>query len=129
MDKTMLVQLASEARKKARVPNSGFRVGAALVVEDGTVITGCNVELANTLSSICAERTAIVKAVSMGYQTFTALAVVSDAKEPISPCGFCRQYLVDFALDIPVYMANDDLSIIKSTTTGELMPMPFLGKR
>lgn len=129
MDARALLRAASEARAFARVPGSGFRVGAALLTRDGSVVTGCNVEIDSTRASICAERTALVKAVSMGHGEFIAIAVVSDADEPVAPCGFCRQFLVDFGLDIEVVMANSDLSRTVTMTSGELMPMAFLGNQ
>ncbi len=129
MDGTLrktLLAAAGEARLRARA-FSGFRVGAALLTKSGEIITGCNVELRSTLSSICAERTALVKAVSMGYQDFQAIAVVSDAEEPISPCGFCRQYLVDFDPEMLVIMADSRGEQVVEKTARELMPMAFLG--
>ncbi|MEA4895068.1 MAG: cytidine deaminase [Oscillospiraceae bacterium] len=121
-----LVAMAAEARLNARA-FSGFRVGAALLTTNGEIFTGCNVEIRSTLSSICAERCAIVKAVSEGYQDFAAIAVVSDAKHPVSPCGFCRQYLFDFNPDLEVIMANADGSETSSMTMRELMPFAFVG--
>ena len=82
--KKKLIAMAAEARHNARA-FSGFHVGAALLTKSGEIVTGCNVELHTTLSSICAERTAMVKAVSMGYTDFEAIAVVSDAEKPVSP--------------------------------------------
>lgn len=122
-----LIDLAAEARHNARVPNSGFHVGAALLCEGDAIVTGCNMELAHMLESICAERCAIVKANSMGYRQFRAIAVVSDAPRPISPCSICRQTLVDFGLDWPVIMSNADASEVVTMTVGELVPFAFLG--
>ena len=85
--KEKLIAMAAEVRHNARA-FSGFHVGAALLTKGGEIVTGCNVELHTTLSSICAERTAMVKAVSMGYTDFAAIAVVSDAEKPVSPCAF-----------------------------------------
>ncbi len=121
-----LIAKAAQARLKARA-FSGFHVGAALLTMSGEVFTGCNVEIHSTLSSICAERCAIVKAVSEGYSDFTAIVVVSDAEHPVSPCGFCRQYLIDFNPDMEVVMANVDGSEVLSMTAGELMPRAFVG--
>ncbi|PKM73630.1 MAG: cytidine deaminase [Firmicutes bacterium HGW-Firmicutes-16] len=124
--KKELIVKAAEARLKARA-FSGFHVGAALMTVSGEVFTGCNVEIQSTLSSICAERCAIVKAVSEGYTDFVAIVVVSDAEHPVSPCGFCRQYLIDFNPDMEVVMANVDGSEVLSMTAGELMPRAFVG--
>ena len=124
--KRQMIGLAAEARLRARA-FSGFHVGAALLTGSGEIVTGCNVELHTTLSSICAERTAMVKAVSMGYTDFQAIAVVSDADKPVSPCAFCRQYLVDFNPEILVIMANADGSQVVEMTAAELLPMAFMG--
>lgn len=124
--KRQMIGLAAEARLRARA-FSGFHVGAALLTGSGEIVTGCNVELHTTLSSICAERTAMVKAVSMGHTDFQAIAVVSDADKPVSPCAFCRQYLVDFNPEILVIMANADGSQVVEMTAAELLPMAFMG--
>ena len=124
--KRQMIDLAAEARLRARA-FSGFHVGAALLTGSGEIVTGCNVELHTTLSSICAERTAMVKAVSMGYTDFQAIAVVSDADKPVSPCAFCRQYLVAFNPEILVIMANADGSQVVEMTAAELLPMAFMG--
>lgn len=124
--KRQLITMAAEARHKARA-FTGFHVGAALLTKSGEIVTGCNVELHTTLSSICAERTAMVKAVSMGHTEFEAIAVVSDAEKPISPCAFCRQYLVDFDPGILVIMAGADGSEVVEMTAAELLPMAFMG--
>ena len=124
--KRRLIAMAAEARHKART-FTGFHVGAALLTKSGEIVTGCNVELHTTLSSICAERTAMVKAVSMGYTEFRAIAVVSDAEKPISPCAFCRQYLVDFDPEILVIMAGADGSDVVEMTAAELLPMAIMG--
>jgi len=124
--KRRLIAMAAEARHKART-FTGFHVGAALLTKSGEIVTGCNVELHTTLSSICAERTAMVKAVSMGHTEFRAIAVVSDAEKPISPCAFCRQYLVDFDPEILVIMAGADGSEVVEMTAAELLPMAFMG--
>ena len=122
-----LLSQASEARKYATPKRSGFRVGAALLAKNGDIITGCNMELECFMTGICAERTAITKALSMGYREFEAIAVVGDAKELPAPCGFCRQFLVDLGLDMPVIMGNTDLSQTRIMTVSELVPMAFKG--
>ena len=129
MDQTLkqkMIAMAAEARHKART-FTGFHVGAALLTKSGEIVTGCNVELHTTLSSICAERTAMVKAVSLGHTEFEAIAVVSDAEKPISPCAFCRQYLVDFDPGILVIMAGADGTEVVEMTAAELLPMAFMG--
>ena len=96
-----LMKQAIEARKKAYCPYSGFAVGAALLCEDGTVYTGCNIENASYSPTNCAERTAFFKAVSEGKKTFLAIAIVGGAKEAevleaCYPCGVCRQVMAEF---------------------------------
>ncbi|XP_059384717.1 cytidine deaminase b [Carassius carassius] len=89
-----LIWKSLEARKFAYCPYSKFRVGAALLTHDGTVFTGCNVENACFCLGICAEKTAISKAVSHGYRDFKAIAIASDMCEQfVSPCGGCRQFM------------------------------------
>ncbi len=122
-----LIDAAAEARFNARVVKSGFHVRAALLTKEGDIRSGCNVEVANTLMSICAERTAIVKAISMGYTEFLALAVVSDSRIPVAPCGICRQFLLDFGLDMPVIMADCNKQQVIETTVAELSPFAFTG--
>jgi len=128
-DKHLLIEEASKARRNAYVPNSGFRVGAALLTETGKIITGSNMELMNMPESICAERCAITKATSMGYHRFAAIAIVSDAPEPIAPCGFCRQTMIDFGSDWSVLMSDPGQNNIIETTVGELLPYAFIGSK
>lgn len=123
-----LIELAASARLNARVVKSGFHVGAALLTDTGEIVTGCNVELENTLMSICAERCAVCKAVSMGCSAFKAIAVVSDSNEPVAPCGICRQFLLDFGEEMVVIMADVAGEKVVTTTVGELSPMAFTGK-
>ena len=93
-----LVQRALEMRKFSYAPYSHFAVGAALLCEDGTVFTGCNVENAAYGSTLCAERTALVKAVSEGRTTgWTTLAIAGSGEDFCWPCGACRQMLYEFA--------------------------------
>lgn len=101
-----LVQKAIEARKQAYSPYSKFAVGAALEAQDGTVITGANVENASYGLSICAERVALVKAVSQGIKKFKRLAVVADYPTPCPPCGMCRQMFVEFTPNLEIVLAN-----------------------
>ncbi len=101
-----LVAAAAEARGRAFAPYSEFRVGAALLAEDGTVFTGCNVESASYGLTICAERVALVKGISEGRTRFVAVAVVADTQRLTPPCGACRQLLWEFAPDATVTLAN-----------------------
>jgi cytidine deaminase len=117
-----LITLASEARRQAYAPYSGFAVGAALRTASGRVYTGCNVENASYGLSICAERVAVGKAVSEGERDFDTLAVVSETMA--SPCGACRQVLAEFGLDIKVVMADlEHRQEIHSV--GDLLPAAF----
>ena len=101
-----LVDAARAASDRAYAPYSGFKVGAALLGEDGTIFTGCNVEGASYGNAICAERTALVKAVSEGVRGFSALAVYADSVDFCTPCGICRQMLYEFSEDMPVICCN-----------------------
>ncbi|MGI6622186.1 MAG: cytidine deaminase [Acetivibrionales bacterium] len=102
-----LVKLAVEAKEKAYVPYSGFHVGAALYADNGKVYTGCNVENASYGAAICAERTAVVKAISDGAKKILAIAVSSDSNNPTMPCGICRQVISEFCSpDMPLYLSN-----------------------
>jgi cytidine deaminase len=101
-----LVNKALEAKKFAFAPYSNFHVGAALLTTSGKIFTGCNVEISTYALTICAERTAIFKAVSEGEHRFKAIAVVSDDPGYTPPCGACRQVLMDLAGNIDFVMVN-----------------------
>ncbi|MBO8171390.1 MAG: cytidine deaminase [Bacillaceae bacterium] len=125
MDQKELLKMAEQVMEKAYVPYSNFKVGAALLAEDGRVFTGCNVENASYGLTICAERNAIFKAVSEGVRSFKQLAVIADTEGPVSPCGACRQVMVEFfGPDMPVVLSN-----VKGETTTrtveELLPGAF----
>lgn len=96
MEKEELVREAYQAKKFSYAPYSGFHVGAALLGESGRVYKGCNIENAAFSPTNCAERTAVFKAVSEGERRFTAIAVVGDKEEYLTPCGVCRQVLLEF---------------------------------
>jgi len=100
-----LVRLALAARDAAYAPYSGFRVGAALLASDGRFFTGCNVENASYGATICAERTAVAKAVSEGARSFAAVAIASYDAAPCVPCGLCRQTIFEFAADGFLYLS------------------------
>ena len=119
-----LVELAFTMLEKSYVPYSRFPVGAALEGTDGTVYTGCNVENAAYGSTLCAERTALVKAVSEGCRSFTRLAVVGNSADYCWPCGACRQMLYEFAPDLEVLVARQDHTYVKYTLR-QLLPQGF----
>ena len=120
-----LVERAFDMLAFSYVPYSKFPVGAALECGDGTVFTGCNVENAAYGSTICAERTALVKAVSEGHRDdFSRLAVVGNSKDYCWPCGACRQMLYEFAPDLTLLVARGDHEFVR-TTLRELMPHGF----
>ena len=119
-----LVELAFTMLDKAYMPYSHFPVGAALEGADGSVHTGCNVENAAYGSCICAERTALVKAVSEGCRTFKRIAVVGNSADYCWPCGSCRQMLYEFAPDLEVLVANRDHNFVKYTLR-QLLPHGF----
>lgn len=119
-----LIRQAVSAQEKAYAPYSNYRVGAAVLGESGKIYTGCNIENASFGATVCAERTAIFKAVSEGEKKLLALALVGGDESGISPCGICRQVMSEFSLSMPVYMAKADGSYEVMTVT-ELLPKAF----
>lgn len=111
-------------------PYSKFKVGAAIRLSNGTIVGGCNVENAAYGPSICAERTAICKAVSAGFTEFKALAVVAFQEHSFTtPCGVCRQFLNEFVKaeeDIPVYVCKPEPNTVLVTSINALLPMSFV---
>ena len=101
-DLAPLIEAAVAARSRAYAPYSGFPVGAALRTRDGRIYVGVNVENASFPVTICAERSALVAAVSLGDREFEEIVVVTDAAGPAAPCGLCRQMLAEFGLDLGV---------------------------
>lgn len=126
-----LIQAAREARKFAYVPYSNFPVGAALRCGDKDIVyTGCNIENGAFSPTVCAERTAAVKAVSEGKKRFTAVAVVAfQEKSFTTPCGVCRQFLSEFVDgDVPVFVAKPESPRILCTSLYQLLPFSFVTK-
>lgn len=122
MDKELLAA-ALAARKNAYAPYSKFAVGAAVRTADGKIFTGCNVENASYGLSCCAERCAIFAAVGAGERKFIALCVAADTKEPVSPCGACRQVMTEFKIpEIILANTNGDIKIY---TPEALLPYGF----
>lgn len=118
-----LIRRAGEAARNAYIPYSHYPVGAALLAQDGTVFTGCNVENAAYPSCLCAERVALVKAVSEGRRTFDLLAVVTPNGG--SPCGACRQMIYEFAPQLRVILARTDGTVVYDGTLSDLLPRGF----
>ncbi len=122
MNDAELAQLAQEARKNAYAPYSHYGVGAALLTASGQVFTGCNVENAAYPMTICAERTAIVKAISEGERDFVAIAIATHNGG--SPCGACRQVMREFAPNLQVLLV-DDAGQVRQFTLAQLLPESF----
>jgi len=101
-----LIKAATEVRENAYAPFSKFKVGSALLTDDGSIVVGCNVESASYGLTVCAERVAIWKAISVGKTKIRRIAVVADTEELTPPCGACRQIIWEFGGDIPVIFAN-----------------------
>lgn len=123
METKELIKLALESQKKAYVPYSKFHVGAALITEDDTLFTGCNIEIASYSPTICAERTAIFKAVSEGHRKIKKIAIVGDS-ESTFPCGVCRQVIREFGRDAKIIIANS-VEDYREFTLDELLPHSF----
>jgi cytidine deaminase len=119
-----LTAAATTAREGAIAPYSQFRVGAALATSDGHVVTGCNIENASFGLTVCAERVALLKALSDGHRTFAQIVVVADTPTPTPPCGPCRQLLWEYCGDIPVIMVTLS-GVTESRPLAALFPMPF----
>ena len=120
-----LIESARAAREKAYAPYSRFRVGAALLFADGTVIQGCNVENASYGISLCAERNAMTTAVTMGELAPTAAAIVGERGEPCPPCGACRQFLTEFSPEMEVLCAKVGDRYV-SYKLSQLLPHTFV---
>lgn len=121
-----LIELANGARDRAYAPYSQFKVGAALRTKSGRIFCGCNVENLSFGLTICAERAAVCAAVASGDTEFEAIAVVADSKQPVTPCGACRQVLAEFAPDLPVCSSNLQGERFESTIA-ELLPRAKAG--
>jgi cytidine deaminase len=127
MNYRTLVSRAKAAKRHSHSPYSRFRVGAAVLAASGKIYSGCNIENSSYGLTVCAERTALFKAVSEGESSFVALAIASDERTATPPCGACRQVIMDLAGDIDVVLSARDgtSTVLKST---ELLPHPFGGK-
>ena len=119
-----LVEAAYKAMENAYVPYSKFQVGAALITEDGTLFTGCNIENSSYGATNCAERTAMFKMVSEGHRSFKKMAVVSNSKKYTYPCGICRQVMGEFAMDAVLVFDDEEKGIIEIPVS-EILPYKF----
>lgn len=122
-DRKELIRMAAEIRTNAYATYSNYQVGAALLTKSGRMYTGVNVENAAYPLSICAERTAIFKAVSEGEREFQAIAVVT--RNGGSPCGSCRQVMAEFAPAMEVFVADENEQITLNTSVADLLPHYF----
>jgi cytidine deaminase len=127
MNYKSLAEKAVEAKSRALPTYSNFHVGAALITEDDKIYTGCNIESSSYSLTICAERTAIFKAISEGERKFKAIAVAGDTEGFISPCGACRQIISDLCGDIDIILVNSK-NETKVMKTSELLPFAFSDK-
>jgi cytidine deaminase len=119
-----LVDAARDARERAQAAYSDFKVGAALETVDGRIITGCNIENATYGLTVCAERVALLKALSDGHVLFTRIVIVADTAAPTPPCGPCRQLLWEYGGDLQVVLAN--LTEVRARyQLSALLPLPF----
>ena len=117
-----LFEKAKKVREKAHVPYSQFKVGAAFLTEDNSIVVGCNVENAAYPQSQCAEASAIGNLISQGHKKIVEIVVIGSGKKLCSPCGGCRQRLREFSkLDVSIHMCDVD-GHIKTSTLGELLP-------
>jgi len=128
MDEKQLIQIAKDAKQKAYSPYSGYRVGAALVTEDGSVFTGCNIENISYPVGICAERVAFAKAISEGHVKFKAIAVSGSTEEFAYPCGMCRQFMSEFAGDEFIVLCGNENNKYERLKLSELLPRGFDAK-
>jgi len=124
MNVTELIECARRVQEKAYAPYSRFKVGAALLTTRGNIYSGCNIENISYGLTVCAERVALFKAVSEGEREFKAIAVYAGTSGYCTPCGACRQVLLEFGRDIEVYMVNRQ-GEYKVMTVGELVPAAF----
>lgn len=116
---------AKNAMQNAYSPYSNFKVGAAILTECGKVYTGCNIENASYGATICAERTAAVKAISEGHTSFTRIAIVGSSNEYTYPCGICRQFLMEFMKSDAEFVFEDKKEGILVLKASELLPYTF----
>ena len=127
MDKERYAELFEKAKgmlEMSYAPFSDFHVGAALLCEDGSVYTGCNIENSSLGATICAERTAFVKAISEGHRKFEAIVLTSH-QGAVLPCGICRQFMQEFCGEDFKIITGDDAEHLKTYTLGQILPGGF----
>ena len=127
MDYAQLIRIATDAKNNSYSPYSKFRVGAAILTKSGRVYTGANVENASYGATICAERTAMLKAVFDGEREVKAVAIAGDCDDYIYPCGICRQFLAEFTDDDAEIICSKKSGDFKVYKFGELLPQAFRG--
>lgn len=128
MEYQNLISKALLARKNSYSPYSKFKVGAAVLTEDGKIYTGCNIENASYGATNCAERTAIYKAVSEGYKTIKAIAIVGVENDYTYPCGICRQVIAEFATEGTKIILGKNEKEYLVRTLDEILPGAFTKK-
>ncbi|WP_010249073.1 cytidine deaminase [Acetivibrio cellulolyticus] len=126
MDYENLVKLANDIKKNAYAPYSNFHVGAALIGNSGKVYTGVNIENSSYGATICAERTAICKAISEGEKSIKAIAIASDSEDYTFPCGICRQVILEFADKDLVILCSNNNGKYKVFSLNDFLPNAFV---
>lgn len=121
----VLIDLALESREKAYVPYSNFKVGAAILTEDGSIYSGCNIENASYTPTVCAERVAIFKAIFDGHRNIKKIAVVGKLGDFTFPCGVCRQVIREFCTDDCEIIIIKDINEHKILKFSEILPYSF----
>jgi cytidine deaminase len=122
-----LVSAAQKAKQHSFSPYSHFRVGAAVLTKTGKIYSGCNIESSSFSLTVCAERTALFKAISEARHKFKAIAIATDLESFVSPCGACRQVISDLAGNIEVILVTKK-GKMKIVRMSDLLPIPFSGK-
>uniref|UniRef100_A0A0K0EST6 Cytidine deaminase n=1 Tax=Strongyloides stercoralis TaxID=6248 RepID=A0A0K0EST6_STRER len=126
-NKSELIEASVKIMKNSYSPYSNFPVGAALLTKCGKIITGVNIENASFGATICAERSAFVSAISQGYKDFVAIAVSTNLTIPGSPCGICRQFMVEFG-NIEVILNSTTSNKVEIVELKNLLPNAFTPK-
>jgi cytidine deaminase len=127
IDSNSLLEAARIVRERAYAPYSNYQVGAAVLTGSGKIYTGCNIENASFGATVCAERVAVASAIAAGEREIKALAVVTDGQNPGPPCGICRQFLVEFADDLPIFLGNLQGQVVLGNLS-DYLPKSFHGR-